>query len=66
MAIILTDERKAVLENALPVLAAFKRAFGRDVTPGFLAELYAARAYNLTLLDQVNARSHVRGRAGRR
>jgi hypothetical protein len=38
-----------------PPLSSFKQAFGRDVTLGFLAELYVARQYQLTLLEAVNA-----------
>jgi hypothetical protein len=61
-----TDDRKAAFEAALahlddfvtsliPALPDFKRAFGRNVTPSFLAELYAARHYKLTLLESACA-----------
>jgi len=51
----LTPERIAALDASLPALAKFKQAFGRDATPGFVAELLAAREYGLTLLDDATA-----------
>ena len=51
----MTDEEKAAFEAALPALAAFKHTCGRDATPGFVAELYAAREFNLMLLKSANA-----------
>src|SRR5262245_52467871 len=51
----LTPEQIAALDVCLPALARFRQAFGRDVTPGFLAELLAAREYGLKLLEQSNA-----------
>jgi hypothetical protein len=47
----LDDERSAILDAALPGLVAFKRAFGRDISADFIAELYAARELNLQLPD---------------
>ena len=38
----------------LPAISAFRRAFGRDVSVDFIAELYAAREFNLTLPDRRN------------
>jgi hypothetical protein len=40
----MTDDQKAVFEKVLPELAAFKRAFRRDPTLRFIAELYAAKS----------------------
>jgi len=41
-------------DAVLPAIARFKAAFGRDISPDFLAELYAARELNLELPDNSN------------
>lgn len=56
MPIELTAERLAAFEAVLSPLASFKRAFGRDVAPDFVAELYAAREFKLKLPDRSNER----------
>lgn len=38
----------------LPAISAFKRAFGRDLSADFLAELYVARELGLILPDRCN------------
>lgn len=49
------DEQKAkALAEALPALAAFKKVFGRDASPAFVAELLAARQFQLKLHDGCN------------
>jgi hypothetical protein len=50
----LTAERLAAFEAILAPLASFRRAFGRDVKPDFIAELYAAKQFDLTLPDRSN------------
>jgi len=47
----LDDRRRAALEAVLPAIAAFKQEFGRDISPDFIAELYAARELDLQLVD---------------
>jgi len=54
MAIELTAKRLAAFDAVLPALSAFKRAFGRDVAPDFLAELYVAKEFKLQLSDRKN------------
>lgn len=44
----------AELDKALPALAAFKKAFGRDASPFFIAELLAARQFELKLHEGSN------------
>lgn len=48
------NERLAAFEGVLPALSAFKRAFGRDVAPDFVAELYVAREFYLELSTRRN------------
>lgn len=47
-------ERLIAFEAVLPAIAAFKRAFGRDLSTDFVAELYAAREFNLELPSRRN------------
>jgi hypothetical protein len=54
MPIRLNEGRRAAFEAVLPAIAAFKRAFGRNISADFLAELYAARELNLELPDAPN------------
>ncbi len=54
MAIKLDQQRQAAFDAVLPALAAFKRAFARDISAGFIAELYAARELKLELLGGCN------------
>jgi len=50
MAMTVVDEaRWQVFERALPVMAAFERAFDRRLDANFIAELYAARHLGLTI-----------------
>lgn len=44
----------SVLDATLPSLSAFKRAFGRDPSSDFLAELYVARELGLDLANRRN------------
>ena len=44
-------KNREVLETAVRAFACFKRVFGRDFTPSFLAEIYAALALDLELLE---------------
>lgn len=49
------DKQKAkALAQALPALAAFKKTFGRDASPAFVAELLAAQQFELKLHDGCN------------
>jgi hypothetical protein len=48
------EDRREALDAILPAMAKFKRVFGRDPTPSFVAELIAARHFGLTLPDRVN------------
>lgn len=45
------EQQSLALQKALPALAAFKRAFGRDASPSFIAELLAAKQFQLKLHD---------------
>lgn len=54
MPIKLDHTNQAAFEAVLPAIAAFKRSFKRDLSPGFVAELYAARELNLALADGAN------------
>lgn len=54
MTIRLDDLRREAFDAVLPAIAAFKRAFGRDISADLIAELYAARALNLELPDGSN------------
>lgn len=45
---------RQVLETAVKALADFKREFGRDLLPSFLAELYVALEFDLQLAGQPN------------
>lgn len=47
-------ERLAAFEAVLPAISAFKRAFGRDLSADFVAELYAAREFDLELPSRRN------------
>lgn len=47
-------ERLIAFEAVFPAIAAFKRAFGRDLSADFVAELYAAREFNLELPSRRN------------
>jgi len=49
------EQQSLALEKALPALAAFKRAFGRDASPSFVAELLAAKQFELKLHAGYNA-----------
>jgi len=50
----LDEERLAAFAAVLPAISAFKRAFGRDLSPDFVAELYAARELDLELPGRRN------------
>jgi hypothetical protein len=50
----LDEKSREAFDAALPVIAAFKRTFGRDISPDFIAELYAARELNLELAHRQN------------
>ncbi len=52
----MNEMQTAAFDAALPALATFKRAFGRDASPGFVAELQAAREFGLCLHSGPNAR----------
>jgi hypothetical protein len=65
-ALVLTNEGKAVFEATLRALSDFKRVFKRDVTPGFIAELYAARQYELELLAATAAGADATDSDGKR
>ncbi len=54
MPITLDESRLEAFSAVLPAIARFKRAFGRDLSPDFVAELYAARQYGLVLPDRCN------------
>src|SRR6266852_738198 len=43
-----------ILQNALTALADFKRAFGRDLTPSLLGEIYAATELDLVPTGRCN------------
>ena len=45
------DASWPAFEAVLPAIAAFKRAFGRDISASFIAELYAARELGLQLAE---------------
>ena len=47
-------ERLAAFEAVLPAISAFKRAFGRDLSADLIAELYAAREFDLELPGRRN------------
>jgi hypothetical protein len=67
VAIRLDDSKRAAIDAILPAIAAFRRAFGRDITPAFLGELYAARELALELADCSNEHGcDALDRAGRR
>jgi hypothetical protein len=48
------EQQSMALDKALPALAAFKRAFGRDASPSFIAELLAAKQFHLKLHEGCN------------
>jgi hypothetical protein len=50
----LDQSRRQAFEEVLPAIAAFKKAFGRDISVDFIAELYAARELDLELPDGPN------------
>jgi hypothetical protein len=43
------NDRDIALADALPAITAFRKAYGRDATPDFIAELYVAREFDLKL-----------------
>lgn len=47
-------DRLAAFEAVLPAISAFKRTFGRDIAPDFIAELYVARELDLELAARRN------------
>jgi hypothetical protein len=51
MTITLNDERLAAFRAILKPLAEFRRVFGREVSLGFLAEVYAAQQFGLSLFE---------------
>lgn len=50
----LTSEQIEALDGLVEPLARFRKAFGRDAGPDFIAELEVARRYNLRLSDRPN------------
>ena len=54
MSIRFDQEKSEVFDTILPVIARFKKEFGRDLSTDFIAELYAARELNLELPDRSN------------
>jgi hypothetical protein len=48
------QDRLIAFEAVLPAISAFKRAFGRDLSADLVAELYAAREFNLELPSRRN------------
>lgn len=54
MAIVLDQDRLEAFRKILPAIAEFKKAFGRDISPDFIAELYAACEFGLELPDTKN------------
>ena len=54
MAIKLDQANRGAFEAVLPAIAAFKKAFRRDLSPDFIAELFVARELNLVLPDRPN------------
>ena len=45
-------QRTQVFVKVLPAIAEFKKAFGRDIKPDFIAELYIARELGLEIPDK--------------
>lgn len=54
MPIILDQKQLEALEVATAAMAQFRRAFGRDLRPDFIAELYAARELALVVSERPN------------
>jgi len=54
LAITLDQTRSEPFEKAISAMAEFRRAFGRDLKPDFIAELYASRELGLTLREKPN------------
>ena len=54
MPIRLDPAKRAAFEAVLPAIGAFKKAFARDLSMGFVAEIYAARDLDLQLPDRPN------------
>jgi hypothetical protein len=50
----LDQARLDAFTAVLPAISAFKRAFGRDLSADFVAELYVARELGLQLPDRCN------------
>ena len=48
-------QKLVAFENAIGAMAEFKRVFGRDLKPDFIAELYAAKELQLELVEGPNA-----------
>ncbi len=42
------NNKEEIFNNAISAWAKFRKAFGRDLTPSFVAELYAARQVGLS------------------
>ena len=54
----LDPQKLLAFEAAIRSMAEFKRVFGRDLKPDFIAELYAAKQLGLSLVDGPNAPGH--------
>lgn len=50
----LPNNHDIALADALPAITAFRKAYGRDATPDFIAELYVAREFDLKLPTRRN------------
>jgi hypothetical protein len=48
------EDRRDALDAVLPAIARFRRIFGQEITPAFVAELIAARELDLSLPDRLN------------
>jgi len=46
------EDHRDAFDAVLPAIARFRRVFGRDISPDFVAELYAARELDLCLPDR--------------
>lgn len=55
MSIRLDSEKIAQFDLAIKAMAAFKKTFGRELSPDFIAELYAARELTLELMEGSNS-----------